>query len=321
MKVELIAYTKPVNGEDKTNPMDIVEQCASVCYDSKPTENYRIAKSCHDSGHHSVFEHINFTFYISGVSRALLAQLSRHRHISLSVRSQRYNNESNFEYVMPKEISMDEHDENYFMKGMNKINEWYNTMIENGIKPEDARAILPNACCTELYMTANARALIEMSYLRLCNRAQDEIRTMFQEIKKQVATVCPEVAEYMVPKCEKNPDYPFCNEKKSCGRHNTLKDKHGIIPLYEIKNMIKNQEESPRPVYFISNDNVFPGTLCNQGWSEFEYEYDDTMEDEIKVFIMGWDCYMCVKLSEYNKTWFAYYEKPEKDEVDAVSSN
>lgn len=153
-----------------------------------------------------------------------LAQLSRHRHISLSVRSQRYNNESNFEYVMPKEISMDEHDENYFMKGMNKINEWYNTMIENGIKPEDARYILPNACCTELYMTANARALIEMSYLRLCRRAQDEIRTMFQEIKNQVATVCPEVSQYMVPKCEKNPDYPFCDEKKGCGRHKKLNE-------------------------------------------------------------------------------------------------
>lgn len=235
MKVELVAYSQPFCGFDEPawgNPLKIVEQCASVCYDSKPTEDCRIAKSCKDSGHLSVLEHISFTFHISGVSRSLLAQLSRHRHISLSVQSQRYcdlNDQEMYEqygccfgYVQPK--LTDGFEKTRFIRAMQDSSKWYLELLECGTPKEDARAVLPNACCTELYMTANARALIEMSYLRLCNRAQHEIRTMFEEIKKQVAIVVPEVAEWMVPQCEKNNEYPFCTEKKSCGRHKTLKE-------------------------------------------------------------------------------------------------
>ena len=81
--------------------MAIAEQAASVCYDSKPTENLKIVKQCIASRHMSVLEHVSFTFHIQGISRACLAQLSRHRHISLSVRSQRYCREDNFEFVNP----------------------------------------------------------------------------------------------------------------------------------------------------------------------------------------------------------------------------
>lgn len=224
MNVELIAYTQWVDPDKNKNPLSVVEQAASVCYGATPTDTYRIAKGCKATGHYSVLESVNFTFHISGVSRALLAQLSRHRHISLSVASQRYQNYNDgFDYVNP------------FMPGteaalfvddsMSEVAESYKTLSEvYGSKNEDARAVLPNACCTELYMTANARALIEMSYLRLCSRAQGEIRELFQEIKKQVATVAPEIANWMVPQCEKNPSYPFCTERVSCGRHPKLED-------------------------------------------------------------------------------------------------
>lgn len=95
---------------------------------------------------------------------------------------------------------------------------------------EDARAVLPNACCTKLYVTINARSLIEMSHLRLCTRAQSEIRSMFQLIKNQVATVCPELAAWMVPSCEANPKYPFCPEgNRCCGRHPKLADVYKTI--------------------------------------------------------------------------------------------
>lgn len=224
MKVELIAYTQWVDPEKDKNPLSIAEQAASVCYDSTPTDTYRIAKGCNNTGHRSVLEHTSFVFHISGVSRALLAQLSRHRHISLSVASQRYIKYDNgFNYVNPFrpgseasnffEECMDEDAENY-----RQLSTYFNE------KNEDARSVLPNACCTELYMTANARTLIEISWLRLCSRSQTEIREMFQEIKKQVSAVAPEIAQWMVPQCEKNPKYPFCTEAKSCGRHPKLSE-------------------------------------------------------------------------------------------------
>lgn len=223
MKVELIAYSQPVDplNAAKYNPLGIVEQAASVCYGSEPTENYKIAKGCKMTHHHSVMEHVTFTFHVTGVSRALLAQLSRHRHISLSVRSQRYVSEDNFDYVNPfsdtKQVMFDEF--------MNREKDFYQSLKATGAANEDARAVLPNACCTEFYMTLNARSLIEMSHLRLCSRAQAEIRTMFQQMKKQVETVAPEIAGWMVPSCETNPKYPFCPEgNRCCGRHPKLAD-------------------------------------------------------------------------------------------------
>lgn len=218
MEVELIAKTCPINGY---SDMQVVEQAACVCYDSEPTPDYRIAKACYAAHHDSVLEHISFTFHIKGVSRALLAQLSRHRHISLSVRSQRYCREDDFEYVTPK---LSKADKELYDDLIEREKTFYQTMVHEDVKPEDARMLLPNACCTELYLTMNARALIEASSKRLCTRAQAEIREMFQKIKEQVSIYSPMIANWMVPQCEKNEKYPFCPEHKSCGRHPKLSE-------------------------------------------------------------------------------------------------
>lgn len=218
MEVELIAKTCPINGY---SDMQVVEQAACVCYDSEPTPDYRIAKACYAAHHDSVLEHISFTFHIKGVSRALLAQLSRHRHISLSVRSQRYCREDDFEYVTPK---LSKADKELYDDLIEREKTFYQTMVHEDVKPEDARMLLPNACCTELYLTMNARALIEASNKRLCTRAQSEIREMFQKMKEQVSIYSPMIANWMVPQCEKNEKYPFCPEHKSCGRHPKLSE-------------------------------------------------------------------------------------------------
>lgn len=218
MEVKLIAKTYPIQG---ASDMQVVEEAACVCYNSKPTPNYRIAKACYDSQHFSILEHISFTFRIKGVSRALLAQLTRHRHASFSVRSQRYCREDDSEYVTPK-LSKD--DKELYDDFIDREKTFYQTMVNEGVKPEDARMLLPNACCTELVLTMNARALIEASGKRLCTRAQAEIREMFQKMKEQVSIYSPMIANWMVPQCEKNEKYPFCPEHKSCGRYPKLSE-------------------------------------------------------------------------------------------------
>lgn len=216
MNVELIAYTRPV--QPGKNPMDVVEDAACICYNSKPTPTHRIATGCARSGHLSIYEHISFTFRITGVSRALLAQLTRHRHASFSVRSQRYCDESQFEYINPFRSPGAASDFDHFME---QTARWYSFLKEAcHASSEDARAVLPNACTTQLVFTMNARALIEASHLRLCSRAQKEIRGLFKQVKEQVKQVCPEVAALMVPACEIDPEHPFCTEQRgSCGRH------------------------------------------------------------------------------------------------------
>lgn len=224
MQVELIAYSMPIKG--RCNPMAIVERCASVCYDSEPDfDKFRIAKCCAKTGHMSVFEHAYFTFRVAEISRACLAQLTRHRHFSPSVRSQRYCDESTIGCIIPPTVTEEQYD--IIMQSYSDSIDKYAFLTSSGMAKEDARMVLPNAAETELYMSMNARALIEASHLRLCNRAQEEIRTMFGKMKKEVEQVSPEIAEMMVPKCEVNPSYPFCTERKSCGKHPQLSEVYG----------------------------------------------------------------------------------------------
>lgn len=224
MQVELIAYSMPIKG--RCNPMAIVEQCASVCYDSEPDfDKFRIAKGCAKTGHMSVFEHAYFTFRVAEISRACLAQLTRHRHFSFSVRSQRYCDESTIGCIIPPTVTEEQYD--ILMQSYSDSIDKYAFLTSSGMAKEDARMVLPNAAETELYMSMNARALIEASHLRLCNRAQEEIRTMFGKIKEEVEQVSPEIAEMMVPKCEVNKNYPFCTERKSCGKHPPLSEVYG----------------------------------------------------------------------------------------------
>lgn len=226
MQVELIAYSTPANERYKYNPMKVVEQCASVCYDSEPDfHGYRIAKGCAKTGHMSVFEHAYFTFRVAEISRACLAQLTRHRHFSFSVRSQRYCNESTIGCIIPPTVTEEQYD--ILMQSYSDSIDKYAFLTSSGMAKEDARMVLPNAAETELYMSMNARALIEASHLRLCSRAQEEIRTMFGKMKEEVKQVSPEIAEMMVPKCEVNPSYPFCTERKSCGKHPLLSEVYG----------------------------------------------------------------------------------------------
>lgn len=221
MQVELIAYSTPIKG--RCSPMTIVEQCASVCYDSEPDfHDYRIAKGCAKTGHMSVFEHAYFTFHVAEISRACLAQLTRHRHFSFSVRSQRYCDESTIGYIIPPTVTKEQYE--ILKQSYDDSIDKYAFLTSSGMAKEDARMVLPNAAETELYMSMNARALIEASHLRLCNRAQEEIRTMFGKMKEEVEQVSPEIAKMMVPQCEVNPSYPFCTERESCGRHKTLKE-------------------------------------------------------------------------------------------------
>ena len=221
MKVTLTNYT--------LNPINAIEEAACNCYNSSPNSG-KIMNACIKSGHTSVTEFATFTFHIEGVSRALLAQITRHRiGVSFAVRSQRYCSEDGFEYVTPKTITKNENLKKAYEDFMLKINDFYTALQELGIPNEDARMILPNACCTTFEVSFNLRSLMHFMNERLCTRAQWEIRELAQMMKKEVINKFPELDKYLVPKCEINCELPMCNEHKSCGRHKTAKQIKEII--------------------------------------------------------------------------------------------
>lgn len=217
MKVELISYTQ--------DPLFTIEKAASTCYDSEPSEDGKIMMACYRSGHHSVLEHVSFTYRISGVSRSLLAQFTRHRvGDAFSVRSQRYCSEDGFGYVTPPSIQKNEKALKLYDQLMDNIASVYTLLASSDIPQEDARFVLPNACETVITFTANLRELIHICNERLCSRAQWEIRAMVQAMVNETVKVFPQCKDMLVPKCEKNKDFPYCPERQCCGRHKKLKE-------------------------------------------------------------------------------------------------
>lgn len=202
------------------NIIDTMYVAARTCYSSespidiKINDNpFKLTKKVLDSGHKSIAEHIMFTFAVEGISRSCSHQLVRHRHCCFSQQSQRYVNMANVEFVVPYGLKKEENDKIGAL--INQTMKAYNELIASGVKQEDARAILPNCCTTNLVMTCNLRELMHICNLRLCTRAQKEIRELVQLMVNEVIKIVPELTEYLVPNCER---LGFCPEHNGCGR-------------------------------------------------------------------------------------------------------
>ena len=188
MRVEILSITP--------NCEQVIEEAGRTCYKS-PVGNPEIIKNWIKAGHESVIEHASATFRVSEVSRALTHQLVRHRiGFSYSQQSQRYVNEDEFGYVTPESIKNHEDGKvlDVYKDIMHTIQKAYKTFIEAGIKKEDARFLLPNACHTEIVVTMNFRAARNFLKLRLDKHAQWEIRQLANYILSILKHHAPNVS-------------------------------------------------------------------------------------------------------------------------------
>ena len=256
MKVQLIAHTP--------EPEKVVAAAAKLCYSNAqidtllegltPEKSREFVQMLASLGHESPTEHASFTFAIEGVSRALLAQITRHRIASFSVQSQRYVNLKTPEFVTPPEIENDEATLEEFNRSMEMAAENYQRVTqilkeahrekfiaqgmdekEAGRKAEkqaleDARFILPNACTTKMIVTMNTRSLNNFFRHRCCTRAQWEIRELADEMLKLVCEVAPSLFVRSGPPCVSGP----CPEgKMSCGRMLEMREKYAAMKKIE----------------------------------------------------------------------------------------
>lgn len=173
-----------------TSPMDVIGIAAGMCY-GKPTPSPKRVRRCAKAGHMSVFEHATATLQIEGISRACLAQLTRHRIASYSVMSQRYCkvDAGSLWYVTPPSIAGTDAESRFRAQACDAM--WsYQAAIDEGAKPEDARYLLPEATKTSLVMTINARSLQNLFTLRLDAHAQWEIRELAAAIERELELRC-----------------------------------------------------------------------------------------------------------------------------------
>ena len=223
LKVILLRHT--------LSPEETIALSAKLCYSKSTIEDLKEKISQKDQsafieklmgmGHESVLEHVTFSFGVEGVSRVLLAQLTRHRIASFSVQSQRYvSYENGFGFIMPDSIAaLGEEAVQQYQKQMDTIESWYvdwQKKLGKGEKSnEDARFVLPNACETRLVVTMNVRELRHFFSLRMCNRAQWEIRKMDEEMFRICFNTAPALFMDAGPACMRGK----CPEgEKTCGR-------------------------------------------------------------------------------------------------------
>ncbi|ARP49924.1 MULTISPECIES: FAD-dependent thymidylate synthase [Caproicibacterium] len=244
--VELLTYTK--------FPEKTVASAAKLCY--SPSDIDAIQKDMTEekinhfmdilveNHHESPIEHASFTFGIEGVSRSLLAQITRHRIASYSVQSQRYVAASHFSYVVPPEIAAIPAAKEEYLRAMEEDQQHYDhlsallqekhkaELMQEGLSEkaaackaqkmsnEDARFVLPNACTTKIVCTMDARSLLHFFSLRCCSRAQWEIREVAEQMLWLVKGVAPHLFAKAGPPCL----YGTCPEgKMSCGKQAEMK--------------------------------------------------------------------------------------------------
>ncbi len=248
MKVEILTHTPDC--------AKVIAAAAKLCYSSAdiegimdgltPEKTERFIEHLSSLGHESPFEHASFTFGIEGVSRALLAQITRHRIASYSVQSQRYVNKKEFTYIVPPAIEALPEAKEEFLKAMEEDRQHYimlaslltdahtKRLIAEGqdeaaakrnaekMAFEDARSVLPNACDTKIIMTMNVRSLYNFFSLRTCSRAQWEIRALAEEMLRLVKSIAPELFAKAGPPCVRG----ACPEgKMSCGKAAEMREK------------------------------------------------------------------------------------------------
>lgn len=191
MEVKLI-YITP-------NPEKVIEEAGRTAHESfermTPESHKNFIRMLLRLGHESVLEHAVASFRISGVSRSFTHQLVRHRIASYTQKSQRYVNESNFDYIIPDTIANKGEALKIYDEFMQNCRLVYQNLIKLGIPKEDARFVLPNATKTEIVLTANFRELRHMIKLRGSKEAQWEIRRVFIEILKILKEHAPTVFE------------------------------------------------------------------------------------------------------------------------------
>ena len=217
MIVELLKYTQ--------EPEKTCAIAGRLCYSAVGIEELKekltqekiedILKRIIKSGHLSVLEHASFSFGVEGVSRALLAQLTRHRIASFSVQSQRYVKFKNgVDFVTPPSIAKNEELLKKYNEFLKLSEKYYKDFLEAGILAEDARYVLPNASSTKIVITMNARELRHFFALRCCNRAQWEIRDMACRMLKLAREVAPVLFNDAGPDCLT----VGCTEMTPCGK-------------------------------------------------------------------------------------------------------
>lgn len=199
-----------------TGGEDLVEFAGRACYQSfhKPNEatrsNEAYLANILAQGHESVLEHASVSFYVQGVSRNMLLELERHRHLSFSVISTRFVNSEHTEVIIPPALRGDTMAENVIIEQAEQARQAYVALNDRLVLAgktrkearEAARVALSGNLETKFVVTGNLRAWRDVLRKRYSTHADHEIRLFAEEILRLLRLEAPNIFQDF-------PDTPF----------------------------------------------------------------------------------------------------------------
>lgn len=185
--------------DSTVDPLFVISMCARKCYNSRSKDTVqnreKFVKGLIKSGHETPIETAYATFDIDGISRACMAQITRHRIATFCVKSQRYCNFAESEVVIPHKLFIEYPNSIEYVDEMKKI---YRDLLKLGVPKEDCRYLLPEGITTSMTMTMNFRSLRHFLKLRLHPTAQWEVRFVAGQILKICIEKWPWLVEDIV---------------------------------------------------------------------------------------------------------------------------
>jgi thymidylate synthase (FAD) len=206
-------YRAPYETHEVDAADELAEFAGRLCYQSWRRPNPATATNegylanILRQGHYSVLEHASVSFLVQGVTRSLLAELTRHRHLSFSVVSQRYVDHSEVEMApppiledraaIPDRIAIETYNilgdvENATRSAYKKLLRLFGGIeVSRKEQYEAARAVLPQMTTTEFVVTGNMRAWRDVLKMRLPSAADREIRQFAQLVLAELEEIAP----------------------------------------------------------------------------------------------------------------------------------
>jgi len=189
----------------------------------------------------SSWEFVNYTFEISGVTRAFTHQLVRTRNGRYAQESMRTVDVSGAEVKSPGFDTAEQRDMWFTAEGM--AMGAYANMVRSGVNPQDARGILPTNVCTSIIAQFSLRTLHEMANVRLCTRTQGEYQDVFRAMKKAVVAVHPWAEDFINVACVNTGVCAFPRYTECPIQELTM---NGYVEYGTIKKAIKKRWEEAR---------------------------------------------------------------------------
>ena len=193
-------YTQIYKDFDGQKVLQKIEAAARTCYKSEGKiqegSAAKLVAGLIKSGHEAMLEHASVTVKFV-VDRGISHELVRHRLASFAQESTRYCNYSKDDFgseitfIIPDYLEYKSEGWNIWKESMKQAEDAYFKMLDFGLSPQQARAVLPNSLKTEVVMTANLREWRHFFKLRLDKKAHPQMREVAGLIYKKFCKAMP----------------------------------------------------------------------------------------------------------------------------------